>query len=62
MAREISASELADLSTDWNNPTVDTSKYYQCVLQAWEVDQKIFDAHNREGGLCQIQNGRFYIA
>lgn len=35
--RKLSVRELADLSNEWENPTVNTLKYYQSVCQAWEV-------------------------
>lgn len=60
--RKISNRELADLSTNWENPTVDTAKYYQCVLSALEVDLGTYEAHKRDGGLCQKFNNNFYIA
>ncbi len=61
-ARVLSSAELADLSSNWENPTVDTDKYYQCVMKAWETDESTYERHKGEGGLCQIQDGRFYIA
>lgn len=60
--RRISNQELADLPTDWENPTCDTSKYIQSVMVAWEVDKQSYESHKRAGGLCQIHNGRYYIA
>ena len=60
--REITAVELADISDEWENPTVDTRKYYQSVLRAWEVDEDTYTQHKNDGGLCQKFNGRYYIA
>lgn len=54
--------ELADLPTDWLNPTVDTNKYYQSVVMAWEVDEGTFERWKAQGKLCQEHNGHFYIA
>ncbi len=36
--RLIAAQELADLSNEWQNAMVDTSKYYMTVLSAYECD------------------------
>ena len=60
--RTISAEELANLSTRWENPTVDTSKYYQTVLRAFQVNEQTYLKHKTAGGLCQIFNGFYYIA
>jgi len=60
--RLITDEELADLSSNWENPTVDTSKYYQNVWKAWEVDQAAYEQHKKDGGLCQQYKGRYYIA
>lgn len=59
---ELSAEELADISDEWENPTVDTRKYYQSVMQAWEVIPIIYHKYKQAGGLCQQHNGKFYIA
>lgn len=60
--RKITAQELADLSDEWENPTVDTSKYYQSVGRAWEVDRPTYTKYRKAGGLCQQNNDRYYIA
>lgn len=60
--RKISNEELADLSNEWKNPTVDIRKYYQNVLYAFEVDELAYNEHKLSGGLCQKHNGKFYIA
>lgn len=62
MYRKLSAKELADLSEEWENATVDTSKYYQNVMMAWEVREEIYNKHKAAGRLCQKDNGKFYIA
>jgi hypothetical protein len=62
MGRRISNAELADLPESWENPTVDTSKYIQCVVAAYEVDKAVYLKHKRAGGLCQEHSGHFYIA
>jgi hypothetical protein len=60
--RRITPEELGDLTNEWENPTVDVTKYFQNVLYAFEVDQVMYGEHKQNGGLCQTQNGRFYIA
>jgi len=60
--KKLNAEELADLSSNWENPTVDTRKYYQNVFEAWEVSEKDYNIHKSNGGLCQKFNNRFYIA
>lgn len=62
LPRKITNRELADLSTRWENPSVDTRHYIQCACVVFEVDGATYTQHKEEGGLCQIQNGRFYIA
>lgn len=61
-ARKLTNEELADLSLEWENPTVDTSKYFQDVMEAWEVDRDAYEGHKGEGGLAQEHAGRYYIA
>lgn len=70
-ARPITNQELADLSDEWLNPTVDTRKYRQSVLRAFEVDAETFENYRKDGGVCQTvepskSNGnttkRYYIA
>jgi hypothetical protein len=60
--RKISNEELADLPNNWNNPTVDISKYYQNVMYAFEVSKEVYDKYYVDGGLCQTYKGKFYIA
>lgn len=60
--RKLTDEELADLPQDWENPTVDTRHYYQSAIEAWEVDQALYDQHRREGGLAQKFKGKYYIA
>lgn len=62
LPRRISNAELCDLSEDWHNATVDTSKYYQCVLMAWEVTKELCDELRRDGVLWQEVDGRYYVA
>jgi hypothetical protein len=62
LPRRISRKELADLSDDWQNPTVDTRIFIQCVNYAYEVSKVVCDAHGKKGGLWQKHNNRFYIA
>lgn len=60
--RRLSNQELADIPSTWENPRVDTRKYYQCVLTAWEVDQETYQIYKAAGGLCQAYKGKYYIA
>jgi predicted DNA-binding protein YlxM (UPF0122 family) len=59
---KLSAKELADIPENWENATVDTSKYVQNVMMAWEVPEKVYSKYKANGGLCQTYNGKFYIA
>ena len=59
--RLITDEELADLPTDWLNPTVDIRKYYQVVCRCYEVCKEFFDLAKSEGYVCQIYNSRFYV-
>ncbi len=60
--REISAYELADLAEDWENATVDTRKYIQNVMHAWETDEATYLAYREKGELCMQHNSRYYVA
>ena len=60
MYRRISNKELADLPTDWENPTVDTRKYIQNVSAAYEVDDTTYLRRKRLGDLVQIHQGKYY--
>lgn len=60
-SRKISAEELFNLSEDWENAKVDTSKYYCSVLEAYEVDEEILDIAKAEGALWQVQDGINYV-
>lgn len=62
ISRLLTNEELADLPSNWENPTVDTTKYFQVVFRAWEVDEITYLWYKRWGGLCQSNNGRYYIA
>jgi len=59
--RRISNEELADLSNEWENPTVDTTKYYQNVLVAYEVSKESYDTYKKLGILCQEFNRKFKL-
>ena len=61
-SRKLNNLELADLSNNWENPTVDINKYYQNVLYAYEVDQKSYNLYKSNGILCQKHNNKFYVA
>lgn len=56
--RVISNEELADLTDEWENATVDTSIYHQTVLKACECDTNTYHKWN---GPKQIFDNRFYI-
>lgn len=60
--RRLTNEELADLPGNWENATVDTTKYYQNVLLAYEVDEPRYNFYKLTGGLCQKYNDKFYIA
>jgi hypothetical protein len=60
--REITSEELADLSDYWENTQVDHSKYTDCVIEAWEVRDWLYEKYKAVGGLCQQANGKYYIA
>jgi len=62
IATKLTAEQLADISSEWENSTVDTSKYYQAVMTAWEVSKDIYYDWREAGGLCQEYRGKFYIA
>jgi hypothetical protein len=54
--------ELCDLPMNWENPRVDTSKYHQSVMEAWEVDEGLYGLAKEWGDLCQKYDGRYFIA
>lgn len=58
--KRLNNQELADLPTRWQNPTVDTSKYYQTVGAAWEIDEAKYNDLNKKGCLVMKFNGKFY--
>jgi len=60
--RKVSNRELADLPEAWENPRVDTRKYIQCAMRAWEVDSETYLEWKNAGGLCQVYEGKYYIA
>jgi hypothetical protein len=62
LGRELSAEELADLSSEWENPTVDCRHYYQSVMTTWEVTEQTYTHYKKLGGLCQAYRDKFYIA
>lgn len=62
LPRLISSEELADLSSNWENPTVDTKKYYQNVFMALEVDKETYEEYKKNGFVCQEDKGRYYVA
>ena len=58
--RKIGYQELADLPSRWENPTVDTRKYYQTCLNVWEVDKQTYDELKAEGLLVQVCQDKYY--
>jgi hypothetical protein len=60
--RELSPAELADLPEEWENPTVDISKYYQCVTQAWETNEETYLKYRENGHLCMKYGRNYYVA
>lgn len=47
--RQLSAEELADLPDNWENPLVDTNKYYWCATAAWEVSKEEYERLKANG-------------
>jgi hypothetical protein len=60
--RLLNNQELADLPSDWNNARVDTRKYYQNVLRAYEVDETTYIECKMNGDICQAYKFRYYVA
>ena len=60
--RQLSNQELADLPEKWENTTVDTSKYIQVPMRAWEVRKEVYQQEKQRGRLCQEYRGRYYVA
>ena len=60
--RKISNKELADLPEAWENSLIDTSKYIQTACEVWEVDAGTYAKHRAGGGLCQVFEGKYFIA
>ena len=60
--RQISNQEFADLPERWENTTVDTSKYRQVPMRAWEVRKEVFQREKNRGRLCQEYQGQYYVA
>lgn len=52
--RRITNQELADLSDEWLNSTVDTRRYYQTCLTVFEVDEETFEELKKDGVCCQV--------
>ena len=59
--REISNEELFNLSGDWENATVDTTKYYSNVMSAVEVSELEYKAFKRKGALVQEHNKKYFV-
>jgi hypothetical protein len=58
--RKLSNEELADLPENWENAKVDTRKYFQCVMEAWEIEKDAYEANKIDGFLVQEYKGRYY--
>jgi len=54
--------ELAELSCEWENAKVDTSRYFQNVSRCFEVDQDAYAKYKNDGVICQVFDNRFYVA
>ena len=61
MWRKLSNRELADLLAAWENPRVDTAKYFQCAMAAWQVSRGDYEAQKIWGSLCQEIEGKYYV-
>ncbi len=59
--RIISNRELADLPEEWENPTVDTIKYFQCVMSAYECTEIQYNAFKKRGRLVQYYKEKYYV-
>jgi len=59
--RLISNKELADLPSEWENSKVDTSKYYTCVMRAYQATKDTYEDFKKAGCLCQKHKGLYYI-
>jgi len=60
--REISNHELFLLAEEWENSRLDTSKYYESITSAHEVDELTFQTARKDGFICQVCNNRYYVA
>ncbi len=58
--REISNEELFNLSEDWENSKVDTSKYYENVMSAIEVSGIEYEAFKKKGCLVQEHENKYF--
>ena len=61
MIRRITNKELCNLPETWENSRIDTSKYYESVTAAYEVDADSYQELKKAGDLCQEHKGRFYV-
>ena len=68
--RLITNEELADLSNEWLNSTVDIVNYHQTCMAVFEVNEETFKRLKRSGVCCQLispnkRNGntvdRYYV-
>ncbi len=60
--RQISNEELFNLSEDWENATVDTTKYYSNVMSAVEVSDKEYEAFKKKGCIVQEHDKKYFVA
>ena len=59
--RKLRLCEIGDLSSNWENSKVDMNKYYDTPSMAYEVDEDFYNELKKDGFLCQVCNGKFYV-
>jgi hypothetical protein len=59
--RRLNNKELADLPSNWENATVDTTKYYETCIYVWETTEADYRNKKSLGWKCQIFQGKYYI-
>ena len=62
LPRKITNEELADLPESWENATVDVSKYFPCVMRAYEVNEETYTQCKDDGDMCMVYKFRYYVA
>jgi len=61
LCRRISDEELADLPSNWENPLVDTNKYYWCAMAAYEIDKEHYERLKAAGDKVLAYKDRYYL-